>query len=99
MTYLAHSKEIAVTLQITVRGVDIFQDVECDAIDGEAEWKITGFQFSSNDQTITIGKEDGLFNILLGGGDNDYIDEQLASCFSFQRDEDSGYVTRATVIA
>jgi len=112
---LWHSKEIPVTLQVSKNGIGIFVDVECvaqvdyDAVDGEIEWQVTGFEFHECEwrdgksiitaRTI-VDKGDGpLFGILMSGLDDDQIEESVAEEFSFSRDDDSGYVNRAWVTA
>ncbi|MDP8997744.1 MAG: hypothetical protein M3O03_12215 [Pseudomonadota bacterium] len=112
---LGYSKEIAVTLQVMKNGVGILVDVECvahvdyGAPNGEMEWEVTGlefqnYEFANGKREVTgktvIDKSDGpLFNILMSGLDEDQIAESVAEEFSFSRDDDSGYVNSARVLA
>ncbi len=110
---LWHSKEIDVSLQISKQGVDIFPDVECiahvdyDAVDGDIEWELTGFEFQrrewENGKSVVVAstmitKGDGLlFGLLKSALEDDQITESLAEEFSYSRDDDSGLVNRAWV--
>ncbi len=106
---LWHEKEIDVTLQSDVRGVSIFTDIECtvlvdyDSVDGEIEWKVTGFKFTNyrDDQTTVIKEGDDQVHwaILMSALDDSVIEESVAKEFTFQQDSDSGYFHSPQVTA
>jgi hypothetical protein len=91
-----YDKEINVVLPVRLHGITLFE-VECiacveyDSVDGEIDFKITGFKFDDGGSQLTVTANDEFqFGQLLGAVDESKILADLSENFSFSQDDDSG---------
>jgi hypothetical protein len=99
-----YSKEIPLTVNVHVKGVNFITDCELIALvdygtfEGEIEWKITGLRTHENPYVV-IDSTDALFNLLRAEIDDEQIESAIGEQYTYSsRDTESGYWTGARLM-